>query len=370
MNAEVTAKEIAERFLDEQQHILRFATYLHRATEIKHYAIDDINHTLDAYGIPKWHGSTEAQATVSPDEVAEFLLWAKQTIPLVKSAIDQQRKEVEEAGRRFSETRVPREVVDDELMEYATQVLGGQSDGRAIEKASQLLMHHVVKYCPTDSYTVPLDVAVSIAIDQALNLQVLTQDTNLKSVGDALEKYQYLGRVQHSETELHALRQGFILLMTAFDAAVFDMVRIAMRRKFFDLVASFGKTEKVSFEDMGKAGSFEAVRDRVVEDQLKKRYLKDLLGLLRDNGVTCVDQAAGDKHVHLVELVQRRNLHVHNRGKVDERYLDIDPDSGKAKYNIFNLKLGDVARIDSAYWRSANRICTNCVNLISAWADA
>ena len=166
-----------------------------------------------------------------------------------------------------------------------------------------------------------------------------------------------LARVARPDAEVNVLRQGFLLLMTAFDAAVFDLVRIAFRKEFFQLIGTFGKQEKVSLEDIGEAGSFEALRDQMIEDQLKRRYVKDMLGLLQALGVSLVDEKKGDRHVQLVELVLRRNVHVHNRGEVDERYLEADPQSKKPKYNLYNLKLGDIACIDMAYLEMANRLC-------------
>ena len=61
------------------------------------------------------------------------------------------------------------------------------------------------------------------------------------------------------------------------------------------------------------------MRDRIIEEQLKKRYVKDLIGIMADLGVKHVDEKEGDKHIDLIELIQRRNIHVHNRGVVDER---------------------------------------------------
>jgi hypothetical protein len=184
------------------------------------------------------------------------------------------------------------------------------------------------------------------------------------------------------------LRQGFILLLTAFDAAVFDLVRVALRRKFFTLVGAFGKQDKISLQEIANLGSFEALRDEIIEKQLTNRSVNDLLYLLngewkvecvdtrvdihrRDgvcilNGewkVECVDTAAGDKFERLIEFVLRRNVHVHNRGIVDERYLD-------EKKNLDGLKVGEVAVIDDAYWQLANRLTAKCMENVAAWAGA
>ncbi len=100
----------------------------------------------------------------------------------------------------------------------------------------------------------------------------------------------------------------------------------------------------------------------MIEDQLKKRYVKDLLGLLQALGVPCWDETKGDRPVQLVELVLRRNIHVHNRGIVDERYLESDPSSGKAKYNLYNLQLGQLAIIDDEYFNQPS----GCAAIVSS----
>jgi hypothetical protein len=107
----------------------------------------------------------------------------------------------------------------------------------------------------------------------------------------------------------------------------------------------------------------------MIDEQLKKRYVKDLLGLLQAFGVDLVDEKRGDRPVQLVELVLRRNVHVHNRGEADERYLEVDPQSKKSKYNLYDLKLGDVACIDLNYLELANRLCGNCVDRLAEWAE-
>ena len=93
-----------------------------------------------------------------------------------------------------------------------------------------------------------------------------------------------------------------------------------------------------------------------------KDYVKDLLVLLSNEWkVQCVE--SGQKFERLIEIVLRRNIHVHNRGIVDERYLG-------EKKNLDKLKLGDVAYINEAYWQMANEICCVCVHNVGAWASS
>lgn len=187
---------------------------------------------------------------------------------------------------------------------------------------------------------------------------------------EQFEAIEILARIAQSDAEINVLRQRFVLLMTAFDAAVFDLVRIAFRKNFFQLISVFGKQDKLSLEVIAEAGSFESLRDQLIDEQLKKRYLKDLLGLLQAQGVVLVDEKQGDRTVQLVELVLRRNLHIHNRGEVDERYLEADPHSKKPRYNLYDLKIGELARIDPAYLEMAHRLCGNCVDRLAEWAGS
>jgi hypothetical protein len=210
---------------------------------------------------------------------------------------------------------------------------------------------------------------VVLAIDHAKHIQVRRRIDAMAYAREQFADLELLARVARPDAEVNVLRQGFLLLLTAFDAAVFDLVRIAFRKKFFELIGTFGKQEKVSLEVVGEAGNFDALRDQLIEDQLKKRYIKDLLGVLQALGVILVDERCGDRHVQLIELVLRRNVHIHNRGVVDERYLEADPQSKRPKYNLYNLKLGDVAYINLAYLELANRLCRNCVDRLAAWAD-
>lgn len=131
--------------------------------------------------------------------------------------------------------------------------------------------------------------------------------------------------------------------MTALDAAVFDITRLGFRNDFFRLIALFGEDEKLPLKTLADYASFDQLRDELIEKQLKSVYVKDVLSILRAAG------AGPDRRfVELMELVRRRNLHFHNRGYVDERYLDRDK-NGQPQSNIYSLSLGQLAAIDEIY---------------------
>jgi hypothetical protein len=155
---------------------------------------------------------------------------------------------------------------------------------------------------------------------------------------------------------------GIAILMTAFDAVVFDLVRIKMQKDFSKLIVSIvNKGEKISFQEIAKAGDMGELRRSIIEHQLKKKYVRDLLILLSSEwNVSCVNP--GQQFERLLEMVLRRNIHVHNRGVVDQRYID-------EMKNLDGLKVGEVAHINEAYWQMARDLCSVCVHNVGVWAS-
>jgi hypothetical protein len=186
---------------------------------------------------------------------------------------------------------------------------------------------------------------------------------------EIIQQYELAIHIDTPDTQLNVFRQAFLLLVTAFDAAVFDLVRVALTHEFFPLIGQFAKQDKLSFQAFSAYTDFDAFCDDIIESQLKARYLKDLLILLNSLAVPIADPAISDGYARLIELVLRRNIHVHNRGVVDERYLQRD-ERGKAMFNVFSHKLGDLAVIDEEYWESANAICRHAVSNLAEWVTS
>ena len=209
--------------------------------------------------------------------------------------------------------------------------------------------------------------AIDDAIDTIMEIKRLARSGSLQNILDHFEELRLIARVSTPLAEINVLRQGFILLMTAFDAAVFDLVRIALRDRFFSLIGLFGRQEKVSLERLGSFANFEAFRDQIIEEQLKTRYLKDLLFLLNGLGVPCVDETAGDRFADLVELVLRRNVHVHNRGFViNASWNGTRRDSRSSIYSAFRWATSQPL---TSYRDRAIRLCRNSATRIAAWSE-
>lgn len=70
---------------------------------------------------------------------------------------------------------------------------------------------------------------------------------------------------------IKVLRQAFILLVTLFDAAVFDLMRVALRRHCFVLVARLGTKDRVPLDAFKDYQNFEQLKDSLIEDELRIR---------------------------------------------------------------------------------------------------
>ena len=379
MAKERTAWEIRRRFHDEQDYIERFTCFLRAKSTIHDHQVLELNRILQRVHInplpTRSYGRTAEP--YSQEDTTALLAAIRKVEPEVYQTI---------LGHEQCLDDIPDFGLDgpaaghlhllDEWIDYVLDRLPydvEEQDEDAILRAAMQEHETVDQDVDEEDRISPdaLRALITTAIEHAKHIQVRRQVDAMVYAREQFADLELLARVARPDAEVNVLRQGFLLLMTAFDAAMFDLVRIAFRNKFFLLIGTFGKQEKVSLEGIGEAGSFEAFRDQMIEDQLKKRYVKDLLGLLQTLGVALVDEKKGNRHVQLIELVMRRNVHVHNRGEVDERYLEADPQSKKTKYNLYKLKLGDIAYIDIAYLKLANRLCENCVDRLANWvADA
>lgn len=172
----------------------------------------------------------------------------------------------------------------------------------------------------------------------------------------------------HPEQHSNVFRQSFILLMTHFDATVFDLMRLALTTNFFALAPKLGRSDKLAFAKLEGHTNFDSFRNAIIDDLLKSRYLKELLFELQGLGVIVPDDDHGGGFPRLLEITQRRNIHLHNRGLVDSRYLETGKE-GKPRWNLDNLELGAKALIDERYLAMATNLCGTYVGLLANWVE-
>lgn len=371
MATEKTATDIRQRFLDEQEYVARYTKFLRQKSIIHDHQIKVLNRILKRAQLDPLPTRKKAKQSepYSGIDLQNLLLEISRTTPHVYQAIRGLEERLDDVPK-FDTFGPAARGLDrlGEWVDYLQHIIPDDAEEQDDEAILKSVMAEVERETDGDNEDAEsltpeeTRAVIEIAIQTAKYNRAAELVDSLEYALDQFDHLRLMARVAQPNAEVHVFRQGFLLLMTAFDAAVFDLFRIALRTRFFQLVGMFGKQEKVTLAEIGEAGSLEVFQDAIIEDQLRRRYVKDLLALLQQMDVGLVDESRGDKYVHLVELVQRRNVHVHNRGVVDERYLE-------SNHNLFNLKLGDVAHIDLNYLDTANRLCENCVNRLADWAN-
>ncbi len=375
-----TAAEVRSRFAAEQDYIQRYVEFLQAKSSIFDEDVWEIGSILRKHRLARFDRPRPREDhQYSPEELAKLIDSLREIAPRLDEAIARQERRFELVEKPDENATIADHPLLGEWIDYMVSMLVGDEDGDEAEDEEvspellKNLRRHALHQQEENRRETGDDDAINPdLIDNAIRWAVFIKTrrrlNTLHFLKDRFAELKLVERVTSPEAEINILRQGFILLMTAFDAAIFDLVRVALRNQFFGLIGLFGKQEKISLERLGTFGDFDAFRDQIIEEQLKVRYLKDLLFLLKGLGVKCADEEGGDRFADLIELVLRRNVHVHNRGIADERYLERDQ-KGVPQFNLFSLAVGDSAPIDGPYWKKAVKLCRICVEHVAAWAE-
>jgi hypothetical protein len=374
MAEQVFAAALRERFLRERQYIQRFVTFLEGTASVSESHVRQVLYPLEHRGIELDLEERIVRRWDQPytvDELESLLTKLRDAAPALEAAIAEAQQQAERYEQPDRLRHTDARSTEGEWIEHAADRFRSEGLEQEVVDAVRLAIAEgqaeAVREQGDDADT--LDAAgQDFVVRGALYITSRREVAELTEAKRQIAELEMVHRLIRPDSELGLFRQGFILLMTMFDAAVFDLVRLALRVNFFGLIAGFSRQGRFSLEDLANSGSFELFRDLQIEEQLKQRYLKDLLFILEQLGVELSDAAAGDRPVHLVELVLRRNVHVHNRGVIDERYLERDV-NGTPRFNLFNLQIGSTATIDRAYWERADRLCGNAVTKLADWVQ-
>lgn len=161
------------------------------------------------------------------------------------------------------------------------------------------------------------------------------------------QELQTLYGIFDEKAPINIYRQSFILLLTAFDAVVFDLAKVLFSNKFFEIAPFINYDKKFSLADIAKYENYEEFSEKTIELVVSGKYIADLLEIIYKYNKDIFNIAGVDCYSTLMEIVQRRNLHVHKKGIVDEKYFT------KGNGSELGLHIGDYAVIDDAYFNKA-----------------
>jgi len=154
---------------------------------------------------------------------------------------------------------------------------------------------------------------------------------------------------------INIYRQAFILLMTAFDAAIFDLFSNLFNADFFNIARIMNYEKKFSLGDITKFRDFSEFASKTIDTMISGKYVSDILEILHIYKVDYFLIQGSDCFDDIIEMVQRRNLHVHKNGIVDEKYFT------KGNGSQSGIQLGEYALIDNLYYNNASQILNNFI---------
>lgn len=137
-------------------------------------------------------------------------------------------------------------------------------------------------------------------------------------------------------------RQSFINVFSIFDAYIFEKLKRYFYQNPQELVCFLdiknNEKVKVSIDEVLPFANIEELKENMVNKQFDGKYLSEIIKKIKNYKpeVFCdVDYS------NLMEMVERRNIHLHNKGHVDSKYC--------SSFNIYRLSVGEYACINNEY---------------------
>jgi hypothetical protein len=177
----------------------------------------------------------------------------------------------------------------------------------------------------------------------------------LRSLLDFINTFSIQLRMNEQESILNNFRQGFILIVACFDATVFDITEEILKDQFFKYISRFNSGSMpitIKLKELNDFADFETFRDDLIGKSLKGKYVKDLIEIYKTLEVPYIKA----NFPKLIECMNRRNVHLHNNGYADNKYINI--------YNIYDYNIDDALTIDEAYFVECCEFCSMTVNSI------
>lgn len=362
---------LRNRFHEEQEYLQKYVEFLQFKTAVSRTDIGELSNVLSKYNLMELKYETGWASWKDPFQLSGL----ENIYSQLHSAKERIESNLAEVKVDLNITKAPQDLkstdmrsYEGELIQFMLEGLEGDLSANNIETVRREAIRLSNEIAQTGNTEVPGEDVIDFAIQSAVYILKSRKYYELAFVCEKFNEIEIAVRMQRPEAAINVLRQGFILLMTIFDATVFDLMRVALRKDFFRLIGVVGKKDKISLESLNRYDSFDKFRDEIIEEQLKPKYIKDILSILENQNVQYVDSSTEFRSIHLKEMIQRRNLHIHNMGRVDEKYIERN-DNGTPKYNIYNLAIGSVAKVDLPYWEMANRLCKDCVDYMTDWIE-
>ena len=222
-----------------------------------------------------------------------------------------------------------------QALEYCNEIINNGCDLNITELKEELEQLNRDDYNFTKEQLNQIIEASYIIRDHNINIRIEEQDNAINLLKTAI-------KLVDNSSSANIFRQSFINIFSVFDAYVFEYlkkffyVRPDELEKFFDVKNN--EKIKVTLDEISHFDNIEKLKMNMVNRQFDGKYLKDLITKLYKYKRAIFN---GIKYIELMEMIERRNIHLHNKGFVDNKYFD--------SFNIYKFNIGDYAYIDNEY---------------------
>ncbi len=167
------------------------------------------------------------------------------------------------------------------------------------------------------------------------NSILVKQDYELENLKNSI-------RLVDNSSSSNIFRQAFINIFSLFDAFVFDYLKTYFYNHPTELDIYFENKNndkiKVSLCEVIEYTAIDDLKNEMIERQFSGKYLSETVAKLKKYKPVIFENI---DYAKFMEMIERRNIHIHNKGIVDSKY--------NSNYNIYNLSVGAYAYIDSNY---------------------
>lgn len=222
-----------------------------------------------------------------------------------------------------------------QVLEYCNEIINNGCDLNVTELKEELEQLNRDDYNFTKEQLNQIIEASYVIRDHNINIRIEEQDNAIYLLKTAI-------KLVDNSSSANIFRQSFINIFSVFDAYVFEYlkkffyVRPDELGEFFDVKNN--EKIKVTLDEISHFDNIEKLKMNMVNRQFDGKYLKDLITKLYKYKRAIFNDI---KYIELMEMIERRNIHLHNKGFVDNKYFD--------SFNIYKFDIGDYAYIDNEY---------------------
>lgn len=373
-----SATEIQARFIDEQRQIREYVSLISSTLKIDETLLSDFNHKLKWAELPllPTRASERFGKPYNHEEASSLQKGIATVHPMVESFAASLDASLRELESQVVDLDSHLHAVDMWADHFAAVFL---TTVRSPQERQQYF-DQMVRTFPVDRFVDMFDEIqgiLSAPPDEAelnFRMRYIGQGyiqgqrqcnsrllENFSLMLDWFERFRVICKMIANDAAVNLHRQAFLLLMTAFDAAVFDLTRAGILNRFVERAPKFAGRDKFSVAEIATWIASGDLNGVLTDGILRSKRLQSLLEELEGYTGQLSDVGNGMTKDRLIELVRRRNIHVHRRGEVDTEYA--------SKFNFANLSVGEIAPIDDHYFQEANDYCAFCVNKLVLWAN-